>query len=91
MILYRKILKLNTWKFSKKVYLKLVPAIVITLAVGLVLTHFYATTGWIHLFVKAISVATVFAISFFVFGLSKDEKTKIYNKIKNKLIRKKAN
>lgn len=84
MVLYQKILKLNMWAFIKKCYLKLMPAFATTLICGLLLTHFYNSIGWVHLFVKIIIVVIVFAISTFLFGLTKEERNKIFSKLKRK-------
>ena len=82
MILYQKILKLDIWAFMNKCYVKLIPTFAITLICGLTLTYFYANVGWIHLFVKAIIIVVVFAISLFAFGLTKNERNKILKKVK---------
>ena len=84
MVLYQKLLKLNMWDFIKKCYLRLAPTVLITLFCGLILTYFYTSIGWLHLFAKIIIVVIVFAISTFLFGLTKEERSKILGKLKRK-------
>lgn len=86
MVLYQKILKLNMWNFIKKCYLRLMPTLVITLICGLLLTYFYNSIGWLHLFIKIIIVVVVFAISTLFFGLTKAERTKLFDKLKRKKV-----
>lgn len=84
MVLYKKILNLNIWAFIKNCYVKLTPSLVFTLVAGFLLTYFYDSIGWLHLFIKIIVVVVLFMISLVAFGLTKEEKSKVFSKLKKK-------
>lgn len=86
MVLYQTILKLNMWNFIKKCYIRLMPTLVITLICGSLLTYFYNSISWLHLLIKIIIVVIVFAISTLFFGLTKLERTKLFDKLKRKKV-----
>ncbi len=73
-IVHKKIMKLDIMNFIKKCYLRMAPAVIITLFFGILLNSFMADGGWLLLIIKTVLLTLVYAVTLFCFCLTKAEK-----------------
>lgn len=82
-IIYYKKLKINVFEFYKKCYISIFLVIIASLAVLSVILRLINNTGWTWLVIKGIIVVVVFSFFSFIFHLKKDERRKVYLKVRN--------
>lgn len=86
-IVYRWQLKLNLKNFYKRVYLRYLPLIAVSIAISLVICHFVQIGGWIGFMVKAIICGGIYAVIIGLLGFSRNEYKKIFVTIQHRLKR----
>lgn len=79
MYLYRKVLKIDTSKFRKECYFKLIPVMLVTLFFGLLLKDIYSSIGWHHLLIKVVVIVIIYGGSMWFFGFNTFEKEELKN------------
>lgn len=53
-----------------------------SVVVAFTLIHFYPVTGWLKLFIEAGAVASVYALFYFILGLTSEERTGLLGRVK---------
>lgn len=74
---YHKHLNLHMASFYRNVYMKFLPIIALSIAIGLVIVQAIKTPGWIGIGVKATVVAFEYTCLIFVLGFSGEDRCKI--------------
>lgn len=80
-IIYKE-LKLNVFRFFRDSYLKILPSIIISIAITLIIIYFIPYEGWRGFVLKAFTCATVYAICIFSMPMNTDEKDLIFSPVK---------
>jgi len=86
-VVYIKKAGLNMFEFYKKVYLKALPGFVITPIVSIFLMNFINIGGWFGLAIKGAVISVIYLIFMVMFYFEKNEKNKILNFFKHKILR----
>ncbi len=87
-IIFKKVLNLDMWKFFKATFLKITPFLLIVLCFGLSLEYFNPiTSGYLRFFINGVTFVIVFAIIMVLFVMNNYEKELIFGTIK-KVLRK---
>lgn len=73
-IYYYKIMKVNVFVFFRECLLKMLPTLILVLAISVGINHFIQATNFLLFFIKAGFVGLVYFLFFWFFGLNKDEK-----------------
>ena len=82
LFIYQKKMKLNILGFIKHCYLKMCLPIIFTLCIGLLLNQWIKLDGWWGVLLTGIIVVVIYCIGIFLFGLNKEERKLIRNKLK---------
>ena len=75
---YKKVLKLDMTAFVKNCYVRMSIPILVTVGLGILMNRFIADNGWLVLCGKGIAVLVVYALTIFVFGLTRNERKTIF-------------
>ena len=86
MYLYQKKLNLNMKEFCTKCYGKMSLCMLIVLALGILVRHYWTATNWTFLFIKAIFVVLIYLISMWFIAYTNEEKS-IVNRLFKKIRR----
>ena len=78
LIVYKKVLKLDMTAFVKNCYVRMSIPILVTVGLGILMNRFIADNGWLVLCGKGIAVLVVYALTIFVFGLTRNERKTIF-------------
>lgn len=81
LIIYKKVLKLDMRTFIKQCYIRMGIPIIMTVALGFLITMFISDGGWFTLIVKGTLIVAIYAVFIFIFGLNRSEKEKILKKL----------
>lgn len=91
-IIYYKHLHLNVFEFFKKCYMKFIPSLALSGALGYFISNkLINIQGWFGLIVKGIIVCALYFVCVFVIGFNKKDRNNILNFIKIKLHKKESN
>lgn len=82
-IIHKRVMKTNIPMFMKKCYLKMLPTVLITLLFGVGLNIFVEDGGWLILAIKVSILVFVYFVGLLILGLTKEERTKLFNKIRS--------
>lgn len=82
LIIYKKVLKLDMRTFIKQCYIRMGIPIIMTVALGFLISMFISDGGWFTLIVKGTIIVAIYAVFIFTFGLNRSEKEKILKKLK---------
>lgn len=81
--IFKKHLKLDMAEFFKKSYLKLLPYLVITMAIGLLAEHFNPLAhGYLRFLINGIIIVVVFFVLMLCFGMNDYEKSLLFGTVK---------
>lgn len=80
-IYYKRALHLDIRRFWLRI-LRLTVSIIPALIFGVILNLFVEISGYLQIFIYAAAYSAIYALSVFLFGTSKDEKTIVISKIK---------
>lgn len=86
-IVYHKQLHLKLTSFYKKIYLKHLPLIAISIVASVLFCHFVPVAGWVGFAIKVAICVAIYLAVICVFGVSKQEKKSIAGTIRGKLTR----
>jgi O-antigen/teichoic acid export membrane protein len=86
-IVYRKQLGLKLGKFYKKIYLKHLPLIAVSIVVSILACHFVPIGGWIGFAIKVAICIVIYLVVICTLGVSKQEKKQVVGAIRKKLTR----
>lgn len=89
-IIYGKVLKVQIIRFIFECYLRMMIPILLTLAFGFGLNHFFPQVGWIWLALKAAAVTAVYLLLVFGIGITKKDRGMFFGFVGRKLGKKKA-
>ena len=86
-IVYRWQLKLHLKSFYKKIYLRYLPIIALSVILCLVVCHYIPVYGWIGFIIKACVCGTIYVLIVGALGFSRQEHKKIFSTIIRKIKR----
>lgn len=86
-VVYHKQLQLKLTEFYKKIYLKHLPLIAVSIVVSIIACHFVPIGGWIGFAVKVAICIVIYLAVICIFGVSKQEKKQIIGTVRAKLTR----
>lgn len=89
-VAFKKCLEAPLGKFYKGVYLRTVPALILSIGIGLTLEMTLPISTLFRLLLSGISCVIVFVLTYMFFGFTKEEKNGLLNMIKKKQTAKKA-
>jgi O-antigen/teichoic acid export membrane protein len=73
-IVYYKIMKINIFYFFKECFLKMAPALVITLLFGFLINYYFPAANFFIFFIKVFAVTLIYLLTMWLIGLNKYEK-----------------
>lgn len=79
---YHKKAGINMINFYKKCYLRAIPCFVLTIALGLVCSHYINIEGWLGIIIEGVIVVALFIIVFFFIYFTREEKKKAFSYMK---------
>jgi O-antigen/teichoic acid export membrane protein len=88
-IVYYKIMNLNVLFFFKESFLKMAPALIISLILGFLINYYFPATNFLIFFLKAIAIGFLYVLSMWILGLNKFEKELLTSLVSKVLIKKK--
>ena len=86
--IFYKELQINVITFFRESYLRILPALLCSIAITLFIIHFIALEGWLGFIVKAVVCLVVYAVSVSLLSMNQDEKHLIIVPIKKVIHRK---
>ncbi len=84
---YHKKVGINMLNFYKKCYFRAIPCFAITIILGLLLSSLIPFYGWWGIAIKGCVVVAIFAIVFFLLYFKRTEKKKIFDFVKQSLVK----
>lgn len=88
-LVYYKIMNLNVLFFFKESFLKMAPALIISLILGFLINYYFPATTFLIFFLKAIAIGFLYVLSMWILGLNKFEKELLTSLVSKVLIKKK--
>lgn len=81
-IVAQKSLKFNIIQFAKSCYIRMSIPLIFSLAIGILINYLFVGSNIWALLIKAVIIATCYLAFVFVFGLNKQEKSKVLKRFK---------
>ncbi len=79
-VMHQRILRLNIWYFIRKCYIRMMPSIIISLAIGFAINYFISDVGYIRFFIKCIIVASIYLLATLFLCFNREERKGFYQK-----------
>ena len=73
-VVYYKVLKINVFRFFKECHLKMMPALLIAAAAGVLISKFTPFSGWLRFLIEGMCFVLVYALVIWFAAWNKYEK-----------------
>lgn len=74
-VLYKN-MKIDIALFAKKCYMKMMPAMIVSVLSGFIIEYAYEASDWFSFLIKGIAIVVIYMITIFLFGLTDAERAK---------------